>query len=259
MSSLPETRVSRFAYRARTPTLLRVTVSERLARFLVAVGAQRAPVPADDRMSVGFGASAGWPREPSRVEHHRRLLANLRTIERLGFNQGTYATRPDYARSVLQARSIVLYFLTSWNQLKRRWFSRRIVAIVGMESWKAQAAAVSELRPILGDAAYAHFIFSVSEQGRPGMRPVGSIADGIEVLQTFLDRALRPADVSGLFLGDLVLLPEDLNGIIWDTATVWAGSELADYARQNSEPVGQHGAFQIRDWQSDLMRSGFSR
>jgi hypothetical protein len=261
MSSLPETRVSRLAYRARTPTLLRVTVSERLARFLVAAGARSAPVPADDFMSVDFGASAAWPLAPSRVEQHRRLLGNLSIIERLGFSQATYTSQPDYARSVLQARSIALYFLTSWNQLEKRWFSRKIVAIIGMEDWKDQAGAVSELRLILGDIAYEHFIRSVDGRGRtgPGGRPAGSIGDAIKILQRFLDAALRPADVSGLFLGDLVLLPEDLNGIIWDSATVWAGSELADYARQNSEPVGQRGAFQIRDWQSEPARSGLSR
>ena len=271
MSSLPDASVKRFVRRARTPTLMRITVSPPVARFLVAAGAR--PAPPDDSMDVRFGpgglttgrallarsrTTIATRRKPRGVDAHYDLFAMIPTIREIGFTETTYARDPSWPRAVLQARSVVLYFLTRLEELRRledtdeeRTDDEDYILVRHLAQWANDARRILAMRSILG-ARYP--VWSDLLQHIAVTDRHHTFTDSIylrraqEILEVFLQRAARPTNVSGAFLGDLVLLPEDLDGIIWDAQTIWAGQAIADYARRMSARIGTD-TFQIRDWQ----------
>jgi hypothetical protein len=279
--TLAETLLRRAAEAARSgPPCLRITVPPRWARFLVAAGAR--PAPADDSMDVHFSElppldletspdhrASKWPRSlPQATGGHYAVLARLPDIRVPGFSEDTYQNDQGLVRAVLQARSVVLYLLRRLTELRRledgedeegddyqRTEDEEYLLIAHQARWAHDALKVLSATKILGPdyEKTAPLLRRISAIRRNAYISSSYLRQAQQILEDFLEKAPRPTKVSGVYLGDLVLLPEDLDGIIWNTRTTWADPDIASYARRSSEQIGP-GTFQIRDWQ--LVRLG---
>jgi hypothetical protein len=204
---------------------LRVSVSPRLARFLIAAGAS----------SAQHRNMQKSRRAVVRTELQKRRDARdlLRLLDRLAFI-------PE------ELRNECLAGIPMWD-FKDYEPQRGIVSDFQFRVFR-DVWVLGQLSDIADLLVELRLVKNKGDHSYSAIRGIASQLDELIVsLQRHAQASLEETlNLSGVFIGDQQIVLDDLDGVIWDRLTVWPSRQLADQVRAQSEELERPGLYRVR-------------
>lgn len=203
---------------------LRLTVSPRVARFLIAAGARAAP-------TLGYSGDI-------RSDHVRRELRKRWAARKILYVVDDLANLTyEVERADVDDRGILIHqFSIRFNEASPE--IRQLLKWLDVPDLAIEVGATfRSVHKLLRhkDAAYDFIL----------------VERNMTLLFDKLRREVRASyepvnlNFAGVFLGDLPIEIADLDGAIWDRLTVWPSRELAEQVQARSDEFKQ-GLYQVR-------------